>query len=138
MRKGINKLLKKAVAFLVLPVMAQAQETVPTVTVDSVRQMIDAKADILLLDVRTSAEFDGPLGHIENSVLIPIRDLMDRLKELEPHKGKEIVVICRSGNRSRTGTILLNKNGFKAVNMSGGMLKWNKNKLNREQNEEDQ
>jgi rhodanese-related sulfurtransferase len=124
--------------FLVLPLLAQAQETVPSVTVDSVRQKIEDGENILLLDVRTEAEYEGSLGHIDSTVLIPIRELPKRLAELEPYRDKEIIVICRTGNRSRTGTILLNKNGFTAVNMTGGMRDWNKQKEDEKKDAPDQ
>ncbi len=39
-------------------------------------------------------------------------------------KEKKFVVYCRSGNRSSKGTKILNKYGFEAVNLSGGMLQW--------------
>ena len=83
------------------------------------------KNNTLLLDVRTLDEFDGPLGHIIGAVLIPIQEIEQRIDELNKHKEKEIIVICRSGNRSQTGTRILISHGFNAVNMLGGMKAWN-------------
>ena len=51
------------------------------------------------------------------------------MKELEHFKEKTIVAYCRSGNRSGTATRVLTANGFKALNMVGGMLKWNEEQL---------
>jgi rhodanese-related sulfurtransferase len=42
------------------------------------------------------------------------------------YKDKEIAVICRSGNRSHYATEALNKNGFNAKNVLGGMLEYNR------------
>ena len=97
----------------------------PNITVTDVQKKISAKNNILFLDVRTAAEFEGPLGHITGSVLIPVQELEQRVDELNEHKKKEIIVICRSGNRSQTGTRILISHGFNAINMMGGMKAWN-------------
>ena len=97
----------------------------PNITVADVQKKINAKNNILLLDVRTAAEFDGPLSHIAGAVLLPIQELEQRVDELNEHKEKEIIVICRSGNRSQNGTRILISHGFNAVNMLGGMKAWN-------------
>ena len=97
----------------------------PNITVADVQKKIYIKNNILLLDVRTLNEFDGPLGHIAGAVLIPIQEIEQRIDELNKHKEKEIIVICRSGNRSQTGTRILISHGFNAVNMVGGMKAWN-------------
>ena len=97
----------------------------PNITVTAVQEKINIKNNILLLDVRTLDEFDGPLGHITGAVLIPIQEIEQRIDELNKHKEKEIIVICRSGNRSQTGTRILISHGFNAVNMVGGMKAWN-------------
>ncbi len=95
------------------------------VTVGEVRQMLDAKQDILLLDVRTPEEFNGRLGHIEGARLLPLQVLAEQYRKLNRFKEKKIVVYCRSGNRSLRATRFLLKKGFKAVNMLGGMRAWN-------------
>jgi len=97
----------------------------PNIMVADVQKKISAKDNILLLDVRTATEFDGPLGHIAGAVLLPVQELEQRIDELNEHKEKEIIVICRSGNRSQTGTHILISHGFNAVNMLGGMKAWN-------------
>ena len=79
----------------------------------------------LLLDVRTLEEFDGPLGHLDGALLIPVQELEARIGELSPHRNKTIVAICRSGVRSGRATALLNTRGFHALNMVGGMVRWN-------------
>jgi rhodanese-related sulfurtransferase len=77
-----------------------------------------------VLDVRTEAEFYGPLGHIEGATLIPIDELSSRMNELNKVKDKDIYVICRSGNRSNVGKNILKENSFHAINVDGGMLAW--------------
>jgi rhodanese-related sulfurtransferase len=97
----------------------------PNIKIADVQKKINAKNNILLLDVRTATEFDGPLSHIAGAVLLPIQELEQRVDELNEHKEKEIIVICRSGNRSQSGTRILISHGFNAVNMLGGMKAWN-------------
>ncbi|HIF29484.1 MAG TPA: rhodanese-like domain-containing protein [Candidatus Marinimicrobia bacterium] len=77
-----------------------------------------------VLDVRTEAEFYGPLGHIEGAMLIPIDELSSRISELDDVKNENIYVVCRSGNRSNVGKNLLRENSFHAINVDGGMLAW--------------
>jgi len=57
--------------------------------------------------------------------VIPINELASRISELEKYKDQNIIVYCQSGSRSNKGTILLNKNGFNAVNLTGGLHQWN-------------
>lgn len=77
----------------------------------------------LFLDVRTEAEWDE--SHIEGSTLIPLNDLKNRLGELP--LDRDIVVVCRSGNRSKQAVNTLQKAGFsRAVSMSGGVIAWDK------------
>jgi rhodanese-related sulfurtransferase len=78
---------------------------------------------ILLLDVRTESERKGK--HIKGSLHIPLNQLNNRSGELKKFKDKEIVCYCRSGNRSLTAALLLQKNGFNAANLRGGMSGWN-------------
>jgi sulfur dioxygenase len=83
-----------------------------------------------VLDVREPQEYTGELGHIAGSKLIPLRDLADRAGELIAHKGRPIVVVCRSGVRSTTGAAILSGLGFdKVYNLQGGMIDWNDGRL---------
>jgi len=95
-----------------------------TITVEEVHSILERKEDVLLLDVRTPQEFSGELGHLPDALLIPVQELEARYQELEPHKDKEMVVYCRSGNRSGRAVDFLSQKGFKAKNMLGGMLAW--------------
>ncbi|MBT3299505.1 MAG: rhodanese-like domain-containing protein [Candidatus Marinimicrobia bacterium] len=101
-------------------------QDIANISVKDVVNKIEKKENILILDVRTHGEYTGKLGHIENSILIPVQSLASRVSELESYKDKEIIVVCRSGNRSRTGTMILMNAGYEAINMLGGMKAWNK------------
>jgi sulfur dioxygenase len=84
----------------------------------------------IVLDVREGEEFSGELGHIAGSILIPLRYLPERAKELEKHRDREIIVVCRAGIRSTTAAAILGGLGFEHVcNMKGGMLDWQEARL---------
>lgn len=107
-----------------------AQESSDVVmTVDQLKQEMSSNPKLIILDVRTEAELEGPLGKIDGVINIPIQMLVNRLDELDEYKDKDIAVICRSGNRSKTGTEILRSNGFNARNVIGGMIAYNKVKL---------
>jgi NADPH-dependent 2,4-dienoyl-CoA reductase/sulfur reductase-like enzyme/rhodanese-related sulfurtransferase len=71
-----------------------------------------------LLDVRNPPEL--AVEHVAGALNIPLPELRARLGEL-PHD-REILVICRSAQRAYYATRILLQNGFKARNISGGML----------------
>lgn len=79
--------------------------------------------NLLLLDVRTDPE--RKKGHIKGSVHIPLNQLRRRKQELEKFRNKEIVCYCRTGNRSLNAAVFLQKNGFNASNLKGGIVTWN-------------
>ncbi len=90
-------------------------------------QLINHK-DAFILDVREPSEYDN--GHLLNAKLIPLGKLKERVGELEKHKDKPLVVVCRSGNRSGTACAILSKQGFtQAYNLTGGMMAWQKASL---------
>lgn len=81
------------------------------------------KLNPLILDVRTPKEYYD--GHIPNSKLIPLQQLEDRISEIGKYKDKEIIVYCRSGNRSVVAVEILIKNGFKKLyHIKNGILEW--------------
>ena len=82
-------------------------------------------ANVVFLDVRTRDEFLQD-GRIQNSVLIPLDKLKDSHNKIEKYIDKEIFVYCRSGRRSEIATRYLNEQGFKAFNLIGGFLAWEK------------
>lgn len=74
-----------------------------------------------VLDVRTQEEWDD--YHAPNTTLIPLDQLPARVNELP--KDREIVVVCRSGNRSQQGRdILLNAGFTQVTSMKGGLNEW--------------
>ena len=78
--------------------------------------LLPRDGSVTLLDVRTVREYGN--GHIEGFKNIPVDELRERLDEIE--KAKPVYVICQSGLRSYIGTRILEGNGYKAYNFSGG------------------
>lgn len=78
-------------------------------------------AGAYFLDVREPSEWNE--RHIPGSNLIPLGELADRVKEIPTDQ--QIVVVCRSGNRSQSGRDILLAAGFNQVtSMSGGINQW--------------
>ena len=79
--------------------------------------------DALVLDVREQSEWAD--GHIGGAKHIPLGQLKNRVGDLEKYKGRPVVAVCRSGNRSAHACGLLKKAGFENVNnLAGGMAAW--------------
>lgn len=92
-------------------------DDVDVATVEAVRQ----NPGVYLLDVREPDEYAA--GHIPGITLIPMGEVAARLAELP--RDKEIVVTCRTGNRSSQVADLLREQGFTNVhNMTGGIVAW--------------
>jgi rhodanese-related sulfurtransferase len=78
-------------------------------------------AGAFVLDVREPDEWAA--GHIEGATLISLGDLAKRTPDVP--QGRDVVVVCRSGNRSAQGRDILLQAGFDRVtSMAGGMGAW--------------
>lgn len=90
-----------------------------SITVDEAHEIYAAGG--YLLDVRTQGEWDE--YHIPGTTLIPLDELEGRVDEVP--LDQEIVVVCRSGNRSQTGRDILKAAGFTQVtSMDSGVSTW--------------
>ena len=98
---------------------------VKSITADEAAQLIQRDTAVVLLDVRTVAEWNSTTGHLRNAILIPLQDLDVRINKLNAFRDKLIIVYCRSGNRSGRAARLLLDSGFNAVNLTGGIRRWN-------------
>jgi sulfur-carrier protein adenylyltransferase/sulfurtransferase len=93
---------------------------VPEITVEELKRRLDAKEDFVLVDVREAHEYQ--ICNL-NGQLIPLGELPRRVSELDP--AKEMVVHCRSGQRSARAVSFLRQAGFaKVSNLAGGILAW--------------
>ena len=93
---------------------------IPEITVEELKQRLDAKDDLFILDVREPHEYQ--ICNL-NGYLVPLNDLPKRVHELDP--SKDMVVHCRSGVRSAKAVDFLRQAGFtKTRNLAGGILAW--------------
>lgn len=90
------------------------------ITPQKVGKYIEDKFPCIVLDVREDIEVAQ--GMIEGAKHIPLESLPLSLDELD--QSKEIICVCRSGQRSNVAALFLEEKGYKALNMVGGMLDW--------------
>ena len=90
------------------------------ITVQELKALIEKGEPFNLIDVRNPDEFEEDNL---NGTLIPLGDLPDSLDELEPLKGQDIYIHCKSGGRSDRAKQYLLGNGFDKVhNVLGGIM----------------
>jgi sulfur-carrier protein adenylyltransferase/sulfurtransferase len=95
--------------------------TLPEVTPEELREELASSDPPFLLDVRDPPEWE--IAHLPHATLIPRGELPDRVTEIA--RAREVVVYCRSGQRSSQATRLLLEMGFRNVrNLKGGLLAW--------------
>lgn len=100
----------------------------PMLSIPDLKQKLDAGEDVLVLDVRTAADFVGEQGHIENACNIPLEELPARLQDIVDYEEKPVVLVCRTDRRSAKAARILAGNGFADVHVArGGMTDWNAN-----------
>jgi adenylyltransferase/sulfurtransferase len=96
-------------------------EEVPEITPEELSTRLKASDPPFLLDVREPEEWE--INRLSGATLIPQDELPDRLTELTG--AREVVVYCRTGNRSSQATKLLLDLGFTNVkNLKGGIDAW--------------
>jgi rhodanese-related sulfurtransferase len=91
------------------------------ISVKELKQKIDNKEDIQLIDVRE--EYEKDIAEI-GGTLIPMGEIMDHVNEIA--KDKPVVVHCRTGKRSATVIMALERqHGFTNLyNLAGGIAAW--------------
>lgn len=93
---------------------------IPEISVQELEALVNAGAEVHILDVRNQDEFD--LCNLKGQ-LIPLNELPDRINELNPTF--HYVVHCHAGGRSRRATEYLLAQGFEKVqNLRGGITAW--------------
>jgi len=92
------------------------------ITVQELKKKMDQGESFHLIDVREPDEYEeANIG----AQLIPLGDLPDHIEELNKWQKEEIIMMCRSGQRSGRAQKLLLDAGFEDVaNLTGGILAW--------------
>lgn len=94
-----------------------------SITVEQLKEKLDAGEKINLIDVREPHEYaEANLG----GRLVPLGKVQTmQLEELEDLKDEPVIVHCRSGKRSMMACMVMDQLGFKdTYNLEGGMLEW--------------
>lgn len=105
-----------------------AQDTIKTICPNDFAKEIVAVSDVVVLDVRTAKEYaESHLNGAINIDFLQTKDFEKRIAELD--KTKTYYVYCRSGKRSHNAAVKMRALGFNVVDMKGGIIAWNKEKL---------
>ena len=93
------------------------------ITPEEVKKRLDAGEKLNLIDVREpheNAEFN--IG----GKLIPVGNIQSmQIEDIEDLRNEEVILYCRSGNRSGIAAMVLDQLGFtNTKNLTGGMLAW--------------
>ncbi|HAJ91923.1 MAG TPA: sulfurtransferase [Gammaproteobacteria bacterium] len=97
----------------------------PMINTDDFKRRLDTNKSLLVLDVRTAADFVGEQGHIDGAVNIPVEELRQRMAELGDQQEYTVAIVCRTDKRSAKAALLLTEAGFADVHVvRGGMTKW--------------
>ena len=122
----IKKLLTVILFFFSVQSCAQYDPS-KSVSVNEFKERVSKNdSTMIILDVRTEAEITGPLTKIDGAIHIPVQQLEGRVNELEKYKGKQIIIVCRTQNRSSRATDFLSGKGYNAKYLTGGMMEYYK------------
>jgi rhodanese-related sulfurtransferase len=92
------------------------------ITAEELKERMDKGEQLNIIDVRE--EHENEEFNIGGQ-LIPLGTLPDHISELDNLKEEEVIVYCRSGNRSGQAKMFMSDMGFTRVrNLVGGMLNW--------------
>lgn len=81
------------------------------------------RSKAVLLDVRDAAAFGA--GHLVDARNIPLKELPNRIGELEKFKSRPVIVVCQSGTTANKAVTVLKNAGFtEAVALDGGIAAW--------------
>ncbi|WP_019850361.1 rhodanese-like domain-containing protein [Desulfitobacterium sp. PCE1] len=86
------------------------------------KELLDSTKGVILLDVRTPEEYQEI--RIPKSKLIPLAVLKTEAPQKIKNKDAQILVYCRSGNRSAAAARILFKLGYTNVKNMGGIIHW--------------
>ena len=126
-QKGLLALALLAVVAFLPRLITRLREG-PMLTIEELKSRLDAEEPLLLLDVRSAADFVGEKGHIAGSVNIPLEELAARREELVSHQEGTVLLVCTTDRRSAKAARLLAAEGFADVHVvRGGMTAWRDN-----------
>lgn len=102
---------------------AEAQEGVNCITIETMKDRIKKNDKLILLDVRTEREYQA--GHIKGATWLERGIVEFVLARTLPVQDAEIVVYCKGGNRTGLVVKALKSAGYKnVVGLGGGFDEW--------------
>jgi rhodanese-related sulfurtransferase len=120
---GNHLLLSSFWVVLVVLIFIQHQSRASKAVGPQQAVMMINRQDAVVLDVRDKKEFDA--GHIVDAINIPMSKLAQRVTELDKHKQKPLVVVCKMGQHSGDACKTLQQAGFEqVVRLAGGIAEW--------------
>ncbi|WP_461483243.1 VTT domain-containing protein [Porticoccus sp.] len=123
-QKGLLALALLAVVAFLPRLIAKLRER-PMLEVNDLKRRLDTDENLLVLDVRTAADFVGEQGHLAAARNLPLEELRQRVDELEPWLEQTVMLVCRTDRRSAKAAAMLAKAGFSDVHVvRGGMTAW--------------
>ncbi|MBI5406196.1 MAG: VTT domain-containing protein [Nitrospirae bacterium] len=100
----------------------------PMMSTVELKRRLDRGEAIVVLDVRSTAEFTGEIGHIPGALNIGMEELPGRVSELEKYRNRQVAIVCHTDKRSAKAANILRDTGFSTVTViRGGMKQWHRN-----------
>lgn len=117
---------KVLILFMLVMCMAGCQQKEPItddklVSSEVVKEMYDNKG-VTIIDVRTEDEYNEK--HIKGSINIPVDDIENKISHIVTNKDANIVVYCKSGNRSSLAKSKLKSMGYTKIYDLGSINNW--------------
>jgi adenylyltransferase/sulfurtransferase len=95
--------------------------SIPEIDPQQLKRRLDAGESLTVLDVREP--WECAIVRLAGAVNIPLNEVASRLGELD--RAGELIVMCKSGGRSRRAAEFLMTHGFERVaNLAGGIDAW--------------
>ncbi|HCH24115.1 MAG TPA: rhodanese-like domain-containing protein [Oceanospirillaceae bacterium] len=109
-------------ATVAMLIFTERRKAAPSVTPQQATVMGN-NDDTLMLDIRSAADYKT--GRVLNSKNIPFAELSKRMDDLQKHRDKPVVLICKTGQTAGSAANILRKDGYtKVYRMTGGMVEW--------------
>lgn len=126
--------LAAAFVFLGIRLLPRLLAGVPFVKPRELKARLDARDDVLVVDVRNPSEFTDDLGHVPGALNVPLSNLSTKLEQLQPrltpYADTPVYVVCRTANRAASAARLLKRAGLKDIKVvDGGMVRWKREGL---------
>jgi rhodanese-related sulfurtransferase len=101
---------------------SESRKAGPQVSPQQLSLMVNNE-DALVLDVRPDKEYRQ--GHIVNALNIPATSFKDHIEQLDKHKERPLVLVCKVGQQTGNVAKQLRAAGFEKIyRLSGGMMEW--------------